>query len=361
MNADTSYSNRIKRIRGRSLAGFAISNASVNEAGADTFSESDRTVRRYGQIFTSEVKSTGQTVFSFGCGCDSTSFTGCGCNSNSCSDPGTPTIDSIDLYTASNDRIVFTISWTPMTGVTDYDLSYNIPAGITSIEFIQLTNSTGEIYIGYTEGYVDGSIQVRIIANTDCGSSSSEQVTVPAPCFLAGSLITMSDGRKVPIEDVRVGDLVMGAFGETNRVLALHRPLLGKNLMCRINNEHSTSNHHPHISVDKKFYSNNPCVVSGSTYGKTHSVIDGDGNTVEMMLHGLNSDRILQMEVGINLMTDFGGKILNTLETYELPEDTQLYNLVVSGSHTYFVDTYAVTGWPREDDFDYDLWTPRSL
>lgn len=344
MNADTSYSNRIKRIRGRSLAGFAISNASVNEAGADTFSESDRTVRRYGQIFTSEIKSTGQTVFSFGCGCDST-----------------PTIDSINVYTASNDRIVFTISWTPVTGVTDYDLSYNIPADVTSIEFIQLTNSTGEIYIGYVNGYSEYPIQVRIIASTDCGSSSSAEATVPAPCFLAGSLITMSDGRKVPIEDVRVGDLVMGAFGEVNRVLALHRPLLGKNLMCRINNEHSTSNHHPHISVDKKFYSNNPGVVSGCTYGKTHSVIDEDGNTVEMMLHGLNSDRILQMEVGINLMTDYGGKILDTLETYELPEDTQLYNLVVSGSHTYCVDTYAVTGWPREDDFDYDLWSPRSL
>ena len=39
-----------------------------------------------------------------------------------------------------------------------------------------------------------------------------------------------------------------------------------------------------------------------------------------------------------------------------MPSDTQLYNLVVGGSHTYHVDGYAVTGWPREDDFDYDRW-----
>jgi len=31
-------------------------------------------------------------------------------------------------------------------------------------------------------------------------------------------------------------------------------------------------------------------------------------------------------------------------------------NLVISGSHTYHVDGYAVTGWPREDDFNYDNW-----
>ena len=40
-----------------------------------------------------------------------------------------------------------------------------------------------------------------------------------------------------------------------------------------------------------------------------------------------------------------------------MPEDTQLYNLVVDGSHTYHVDGYAVTGWPSENDFDYDTWS----
>jgi hypothetical protein len=42
------------------------------------------------------------------------------------------------------------------------------------------------------------------------------------------------------------------------------------------------------------------------------------------------------------------------LGPYSLPPETQLYNLVVGGSHTYHVEGYAVTGWPREDDFDYD-------
>jgi hypothetical protein len=80
MNVDTSYSNRVRRIRGRVLAGFAINNSDVNEAGALTFSESDRSVRRYGQIFTSEVRSTGHTTYSIGCGCDETHLLiNCGC------------------------------------------------------------------------------------------------------------------------------------------------------------------------------------------------------------------------------------------------------------------------------------------
>jgi len=167
----------------------------------------------------------------------------------------------------------------------------------------------------------------------------------------------MADGSQKVIENVRVGDTVLGAFGETNTVVALHRPLLGSALMCKINDEHSTTNHHPHISIDRKFYCGNPALVSGSTYGRVHKVIDADGTVVDRMLHGLKKERILPLSVGVELKTVEGSRTTKTLETYAMPPDTQLYNLVVGGSHTYHVDGYAVTGWPREDDFDYDTWT----
>jgi hypothetical protein len=166
----------------------------------------------------------------------------------------------------------------------------------------------------------------------------------------------MADNTQLAIEDVRVGDLVLGAFGEINTVLALHRPLLGKALMCKINGEHSTTNHHPHISIDKKFYCGNPDLVSSTTYGHVHKVIDGNGLIVDRMLHGLKKERIQKLILGIELKTVEGSRITRTLETYSMPENTQLYNLVIGGSHTYHVDGYAVTGWPREDDFDYDNW-----
>ena len=56
-----------------------------------------------------------------------------------------------------------------------------------------------------------------------------------------------------------------------------------------------------------------------------------------------------------------GPKEITFLETYEMAPETQLYNLVVGGSHTFCVDGYAVTGWPNEEDFDYDTWTVKNV
>ncbi len=65
------------------------------------------------------------------------------------------------------------------------------------------------------------------------------------------------------------------------------------------------------------------------------------------------------MTTSIELQTISGPCVIESLEIYTLPADTQLYNLVISGSHTYCVDGYAVTGWPSEDDFNYDTLTPK--
>jgi hypothetical protein len=130
--------------------------------------------------------------------------------------------------------------------------------------------------------------------------------------------------------------------------------------MAKINNTHSTSSHHPHISADKQFYCAHPARVDNQTYGREHDVIDGNGALVKRMLHGLKKGRTQVMTLGLNLKTVEGSRVLETLEIYDLPPETQLYNLVVNGSHTYYVEGYAVTGWPREDDFDYENWEPIS-
>jgi hypothetical protein len=87
-----------------------------------------------------------------------------------------------------------------------------------------------------------------------------------------------------------------------------------------------------------------------------HDVLLADGVPGRMFLHGLKKERIHRLTCGVDLKTVEGSRVVRTLETYDLPPETQLYNLVVGGSHTYHVEGYAVTGWPREDDFDYDAW-----
>jgi len=175
-----------------------------------------------------------------------------------------------------------------------------------------------------------------------------------APCFFYDAIVTMADGTTKTIEDVRVGDMVLGAFGEHNEVLVLHRPLLGNNTMTNINNEHHTSSHHPHISYDKKFYAVKPSVVMSDTYGKSHEVLDENMVPYQRFLAGLNAGRVQQLELGVTLKTVDRQREVTFLDTYTMAPETQLYNLVIGGSHTYYVDGYAVTGWSNEDDFDYD-------
>jgi phage FluMu protein Com len=171
----------------------------------------------------------------------------------------------------------------------------------------------------------------------------------------------MADGSSKPIEAVEIGDIVQGAFGEHNTVLALHRPLLGAGCILNINGEHKTTTHHPHVAADKKIYCAEPKLINGFTYGKEHTVIvDKSGRKEKRIMYGLHKDRILKLEVGVELQTLTGARRVDTLETIKMSPFTQVYHLVVDGSHTFMVDGYAVTGWPREDDFDYDAWAARA-
>ena len=255
-------------------------------------------------------------------------------------------------YDAYNFWVSF--SWDPLPNATSYTITTN-DTTLTPPTIVYTPGTTNAtMYYNGNGGTVDTLITVT--ASTPCGTSAPA-TTNAAPCFLAGSLVQMADNTTKPIEDVKVGDLIVGAFGEINSVLALHRPLLGSATMCKINNTHSTTSHHPHISVDKKFYCCNPQLVDIYTYNRVHNVIDVSGNIVERLLKGLKVGRAQLLEIGTELKTIDGQRTVDTLELYYMPPDTQLYNLVVDGSHTYHVDGYAVTGWPNEEDFDYDTWT----
>lgn len=255
---------------------------------------------------------------------------------------GADTPDISGIYAAYSYR--YTLTWESIPNGTVYRISQ---PGIFPQTYELLTPTSGYYYSN------DTISDIVVYAHVSGCPNISGSI---GPCFFHDALVTMADGSIKAIEDVRVGDMVLGAFGEHNQVLALHRPLLGNNTMTNINNDHHTSSHHPHISPNKKFYAVKPAVVMSDTYGKSHEVLDENMVPYQRFLSGLNSGRVQQMELGIKLKTIDGSREVTFLDTYEMEPETQLYNLVLSGSHTYYVDGYAVTGWPNEDDFDYDLW-----
>ena len=331
---DYSASQRTKDIQNRTLAYFRTNNPSKREGGNRPLEYDEYLNRTVGTVITPVVVIP-------------------------CS-PGVIT----GLTSPYNDGINITITWDPLPGATSYTVTFTKGDNdfvIPTITHTPSSSTTATLtYSNSNSTYNITGDTITVTANKPCGPTSASLGDL-FPCFLAGSLVHMADGTTKVIEDVQVNDLVIGAFGEINKVLALHRPLLGSALMCKINDEHSTTNHHPHISLDKQFYCGNPDLVSNSTYGRVHTVITAEGVKVERMLHGLKKERIQKLHTGVVLKTIEGSRITNSIDVYSMPEDTQLYNLVIDGSHTYHVDGYAVTGWPSEHDFDYDTWSNKKL
>lgn len=338
-NTDTSSSARLRQVKAQTLAAYHSRNPGASEAGRlRSMDSSARTARVPGAYPVVRVIDQKPAVVTTGC---------CACSA-----PSAPTnVQSTNPFGGMGYMTMY-ISWTPVEGATSYTFSSSRPA-----QFTNVTSSSALMTFEYPYLGVYDNPTVTVTAVNACGSASASPVPTN-PCFLAGSCVALDDGSTKAIEDVRVGDAVRGAFGELNYVLALHRPLLGSARMVRINEEHSSTAHHPHISVDKQFYCDDVAALEGNTYGKEHDVMDAAGNVVRLMLHGLRAGRVKQYTHDVMLQTVDGGREIKSLTSYNLPPETQLYNLVVSGSHTYCVDGYAVTGWPREDDFDYENWVP---
>ena len=180
------------------------------------------------------------------------------------------------------------------------------------------------------------------------------EYVLSASCFLARSPVTLVDGSTKAIDDIQVGDVVRGAFGEHNTVIALKQGTLGDGKMCKINDEHVTTLNHPHITSDKKFVS-----CKGVLTDRHSEIIDAVSDEAYYALFELKRGRIQPLQIGTQLQTVDGPANVRTIEPLDLPPSTAIYNLSVSGSHTYFVNGYAVTGDMKESDFDVDTWSSR--
>jgi hypothetical protein len=214
-----------------------------------------------------------------------------------------------------------------------------------------------------------GAYEVQLQGLTDgvCGyvepaaGGGTDSTVFLNSCFLKGSPVAMADGTFKPIEDVQVGDYLLGAHGAVNPVLALNRPLLGDRMMSNINGEHMTTLDHAHLRPDNTFGAVSLYEYVHGENNTVQSVITAEGDVEQWLLPGFaeaDMDLITQIEPGDYLVTVNGTRPVTTLEEVKLPADTQLYNFVMGGDHTYFVSDYCVTGFLNGIDFDYRNWKP---
>lgn len=198
---------------------------------------------------------------------------------------------------------------------------------------------------------------IRVI-NGSSVSAETEIVSEDNACFPLGSLIS-TPTKIMPIESISVGQEVIGAFGEINCVIGIQRVFVGKNKLVKINKKHITTDHHPHISPTKQFFVFNNIESTKQLYDSYHLIYNGENNVMKK-LEGLQPSRLNVLSIGQELKTVYGCEVISLIEDYVMNEQDILYNLVVSGSHTYCVNGFAVTGWPTEKDFDYDTWSSKN-
>lgn len=384
MSADNSYTARLERLRNRTLAIFHGRNPNARELGATPMDESTRQQRRLGQIRLVIQPQEGPAYEVAPC-CPAPCEPVCPVSSEPSNTPALAPVplDNLSEFQEFIDGVYGTPTTIPPPP-PGYSFNYFIvllypPYCNSTHQTVQIFNGSDTVpaqitdlgpslsYNGFPFGDGIGGIviiypigegdRITLTASNSCSSSTGDAI---AFCFLAGSPVTMEDGSTKPIESVAVGDRVVGAFGEINTVEALQVNPLGIATISNINGEHKTTSHHPHISPDHKFCCVQPAVISSLTYGKDHWVTVADGSKQKRTMTGVKPERIVKLEVGMTLQTLTGPRTVTSIERVPMSPTTPVYHLAVSGSHTYVVDGYAVSAWPREDDFDYDTWTPRS-
>ena len=134
-------------------------------------------------------------------------------------------------------------------------------------------------------------------------------------CFVAGIAVLMVDGTSKAIEDVKVGDRLLGADGAVNEVLELKRPTLGDRKLHSINGSAGfVTDSHPFMTAEG------------------WKSIDPAATAKE------NPDlKVGRLAVGDLLVARGGTVKVASIEPQAADAGTQLYNFSVAGNRTYFV------------------------
>lgn len=147
-------------------------------------------------------------------------------------------------------------------------------------------------------------------------------VSVPATCFIAGTEVLMADGSIKAIETVEIGEILLGADGSPNAVLAFDHPLLGDRKLYSFNQgPHFVTAEHPFMTT-QGWKSIDPVATERENVPLT----------------------VTALELGDALVTNADTVILTSIDATEADPATRLFNFRLAGNSTYFVREPGTTG-----------------
>ena len=152
-------------------------------------------------------------------------------------------------------------------------------------------------------------------------------------CFIAGTKVSMADGTQKNIEDVVVGDKVLGYKDAV----------------------HTVSDHRIKTLADRTLIAINgsrPFATRDHTFKTADGWASADPKMTEERYPDVIADiggRPDEMIVGTVLLARQGEVNVTSLEHSEAPSETPVYDLEVDGDHTYYADGYVVHNCGGDD------------
>jgi hypothetical protein len=175
-------------------------------------------------------------------------------------------------------------------------------------------------------------------------SSTSTSVTARC-CFVAGTLVLMADGTVRALEAIVVGDCVIGADGEVNKVYAIETPLLGERLLYGFNGGSGfVTPEHPLMTADG-WKAIDPLQADLSHPGVPRVGTLGAGDRLVVLAGVRRCALPVAVGAGNNgpvyeTVCETALVMIETIATHDGDPAQQVYNLRIDGNHAYFADGY---------------------
>ncbi|MCF7836161.1 hypothetical protein K9N08_00695 [Candidatus Gracilibacteria bacterium] len=173
-----------------------------------------------------------------------------------------------------------------------------------------------------------------IVTDCDCpdgSSSGDDDGDDDASCFVAGTKVKMADGSEKNIENVEVGEQVIGDDETINTVKDYERVVIGARGTFKINDKVEVTGDHPFLAAD------------GSWRVCDLALLQQTGRNADL---GAS-----QLQIGDVLKTADGEEKVETLEhVFERPEEETVYDLQLDGDHTYISAGFVVHNCGDDDD-----------
>ncbi len=205
------------------------------------------------------------------------------------------------------------------TGESRKTVTYHCPKA----DHRQTVDCSTTYYYSRFTGY--GKFQCTngvFVQRTQAQFSSSNSDTYNCSCFTSKTLITMADGSKKTIADVKVGDKVLSKDG-INTVKEIEIvPLAGRKLYSINNSSFFVTAEHPFLTTD----------------GWKSISPEATKRERAKLAEELN---ITELKVGDKLITQNGIVKIESINGKNAKEQ-KVYNLILDGDKTYYADEFLV-------------------